>query len=179
VLSQPSNTWTGEKGRLSSDQIKNIFKQLNIQLDHSSFFVCGPKGMMDTVGATLDHLNVDVKNRFKESFYGSDSRKKVTNKEQSKKETISESKVKILLDNEEHDIIVKSDEFILETALDADLNMPFSCQGGVCTSCRAKLISGKVFMEDPEGLSDEEIEDGYILTCVSHPVSKDIKIEMG
>jgi len=178
VLSQPSNAWTGVKGRLSSDQIMKIFKQLNIQLDHSSFFVCGPKGMMETVDSSLDLLDIDAKKRFKESFFGSDSKKKITNKEQRKKETISESNVKIVLDNEEHDIIVKSDEFILETALDADLNMPFSCQGGICTSCRARLISGNVSMEDPEGLSDEEIEAGYILTCVSHPDSKDIKIEM-
>jgi ring-1,2-phenylacetyl-CoA epoxidase subunit PaaE len=74
---------------------------------------------------------------------------------------------------------VKRDEFILETALDHDIDIPFSCQSGLCTTCRGKLVSGKVRMEDPDGLSDAEIAEGYILTCVSHPDSQEIKIEIG
>ena len=74
--------------------------------------------------------------------------------------------------------LYKSSLVILEKALDADIDMPFSCQGGICTSCRGKLLSGRVEMEDPDGLSDEEIEAGYILTCVSHPLSKDVKINI-
>ena len=92
---------------------------------------------------------------------------------------ISESNVTIILDDEEYFLKIKPDEFILEAALDEDLDMPFSCQSGICTTCRGRLLSGNVIMEDPEGLSDEEIKAGYILTCVSHPNSKDLKIEIG
>jgi len=179
VLSQPSTDWDGLKGRLSKEQIVDIFDQSQIIPDRVSVFTCGPHGMMEIVDSALDLLNVDKKNRHKESFYSSGSSSKKTTEPAEEENSNLESMVTIVLDNEEHEVMVNSNEFILETALDADINMPFSCQSGICTSCRGKLLSGKVKMEEPEGLSDEELEDGYILTCVSHPVSKDIKIEMG
>jgi ring-1,2-phenylacetyl-CoA epoxidase subunit PaaE len=179
ILSKPAENWDGLKGRLTRDMILDIFKQNQIKVERSSVFTCGPQGMMDTVESGLDLLSVDKKNRHKESFYSPGTTTKVSTIPEEKKDSDTESQVTILLDNEEHKIVVKSNEYILETALDADINMPFSCQGGICTSCRGKLVSGNVKMDDPDGLSDEEIEAGYILTCVSHPVSKDVKIEMG
>ena len=179
ILSQPEAKWDGLKGRLNQDTMLDIFNQYKIKAERSSVFTCGPQGMMDAVESGLDLLSIDKKNRHKESFYSPDSNVKKAVKTEDKKSPETESQVTILLDNEEHEISVRSNEYILETALDADINMPFSCQGGICTSCRGKLVSGKVTMDDPDGLSDEEIEAGYILTCVSHPVSKDVKIEMG
>lgn len=179
ILSKPAENWDGLKGRLTQDIILNIFKQNQINAERSSVFTCGPQGMMDTVESGLDLLSVNKKNRHKESFYSPSTKTKETSIAEEKISSDTESQVTIMLDNEEHEIVVKSNEYILETALDADINMPFSCQGGICTSCRGKLLSGNVKMDDPDGLSDEEIEAGYILTCVSHPVSKDVKIEMG
>lgn len=178
ILSKPSHDWKGLKGRLSREQIEDIFDRYEIKPDNVAVFTCGPQGMMETVESALDGLNVDKKDRFKESFYSSGSSSKKAVEPPVEEMSNQESKVTIILDNEEHEVMVRSNDFILETALDADVNMPFSCQGGICTSCRGKLLSGEVKMEDPDGLSDEELEDGYILTCVSHPVSKDVKIEM-
>ncbi len=179
ILSKPSENWDGLKGRLTQDIILDVFRQNQIKAERSSVFTCGPQGMMDTVETGLDLLSVDKKNRHKESFYSPGTNIKETALPEEKQSSVTESQVTIMLDNEEHEIVVNRNEYILETALDADINMPFSCQGGICTSCRGKLLSGNVKMDDPDGLSDEEIEAGYILTCVSHPVSKDVKIEMG
>ncbi len=179
VLSQPSADWDGMKGRVSKEQIIDLFNQSQISTDKVSVFTCGPHGMMETVESTLDLLKVDKINRHKESFYSSEPISSKAVEPAATENESSKSTVTIIVDNEEHEVIVRNNEFILETALDADVNMPFSCQSGICTSCRGKLLSGQVKMEDPEGLSEEELEDGYILTCVSHPVSKDIKIEMG
>jgi ring-1,2-phenylacetyl-CoA epoxidase subunit PaaE len=179
ILSQPTANWNGLKGRLNQDIIQDVFRQYQIKTEKSSIFTCGPQGMMDAVESALDLLSVDKKNRHKESFYSPDSNIKKAAKTEEKRSSDTESLVTIILDSEEHEISVRSNEYILETALDADINMPFSCQGGICTSCRGKLLSGNVKMDDPDGLSDEEIEAGYILTCVSHPVSRDVKIEMG
>jgi ring-1,2-phenylacetyl-CoA epoxidase subunit PaaE len=180
ILSRPSDSWKGKKGRLSAEDVKGIFTSCDLLKKDFAVFTCGPQGMMETVESVLDELEIDSKKRFKESFFSTTGTASETSAAGSKSPPIaSESKVTILLDNEDHEIVVKPDEYILETALDADINMPFSCQSGICTSCRGRLLSGKVSMEDPEGLSDEEIKDGYILTCVSHPASKDIKIEIG
>jgi ring-1,2-phenylacetyl-CoA epoxidase subunit PaaE len=179
ILSKPSANWKGIRGRLSQDIIQDIFSKYQIDAGKTSAFTCGPQGMMEMVESGLDLMSVDKKNRHKESFYSPDPvTKKIATTEENKSSD-TESQVTIVLDNEVHEIAVRSNEYILETALDADINMPFSCQGGICTSCRGKLLSGNVKMDDPDGLSDEEIEAGYILTCVSHPLSEKVKIEMG
>jgi ring-1,2-phenylacetyl-CoA epoxidase subunit PaaE len=178
ILSQPSGAWKGEKGRMSSDFIKGIFKTSGVNPEKVVVFVCGPDGMMNTVETTLDQLGIDKRNRYKESFYGSSTKNTKTDPQKDKEPLKSESNVSIHLEGEDYEIVVNTDEFILEKALDADIDMPFSCQGGVCTTCRGKLLSGRVEMEDPDGLSDEEIEAGYILTCVSHPESKEVKIRI-
>ncbi|MCX7908274.1 MAG: 2Fe-2S iron-sulfur cluster-binding protein [Ignavibacteria bacterium] len=82
-------------------------------------------------------------------------------------------KVKVKLYGEEHIIEVEEDESILQAAFRAGLDPPFSCQVGVCGSCMAKLISGKVDMDERDALTDDEIENGFVLTCQSHPRTDD------
>ncbi len=88
------------------------------------------------------------------------------------------SKVKVLMDNEVFEMEVKADSKILERAIEEDIDMPFSCQSGVCTACMGKLIEGKVEMEVSDALSDEEIKNGYILCCQSYPRSDKITVEI-
>jgi len=88
------------------------------------------------------------------------------------------SDVKVLMDGEVFEMEVKTDTTILERAMEEDIDIPFSCQSGVCTSCQGKLIEGKVEMEVTDGLSDEEIENNYILCCQSYPRSDKITIEI-
>jgi ring-1,2-phenylacetyl-CoA epoxidase subunit PaaE len=92
------------------------------------------------------------------------------------KEEVSRN-VKIILNSEEAVLSVKAGQNILQAALENDLDPPYSCRAGICSTCRAMLYSGKVKMDEREGLSDSEIEEGYILTCQSHPESDNIVIE--
>ena len=68
------------------------------------------------------------------------------------------------------------DSNILDEALANGLDVPYSCQGGICTACMGKLEKGKVIMDDDQMLSDEEINDGLMLTCISKPDSDEIVI---
>jgi ring-1,2-phenylacetyl-CoA epoxidase subunit PaaE len=86
--------------------------------------------------------------------------------------------VTVELEGEEHLITVAPDKTILESGLAQDLNMPYSCQSGLCTACRGKLISGEVKMDEDAGLSEKEIAAGYVLCCVSRPVSNDVKVRI-
>ena len=88
------------------------------------------------------------------------------------------SKVKILIDNETFEMEVKNGTTILEKAMEEDIDIPFSCQSGICTTCMGKLIKGKVEMDVIDGLSDEEIEKGYILCCQSYPRSDRLIVEI-
>lgn len=78
-------------------------------------------------------------------------------------------KVKVILDGNTHEITVSDGDTILEAAIAADLDPPYACRVAACCSCKAKLIEGKVEMDDDEPLTEEEIEEGFILTCQSHP----------
>ena len=73
--------------------------------------------------------------------------------------------VKVILDGNTHEISVKEGETILEAAIDANLDPPYACRVAACCSCKAKLIEGEVKMDDDEPLTEEEIEEGFILTC--------------
>ena len=85
----------------------------------------------------------------------------------------NKSKVTIHIDGDAHDI-----EAILDAGLENDIDMPYSCQSGVCTSCQGKLISGNVKMNVSDALSDEEIAKGYILCCQSIPLTDSLVIEI-
>ena len=88
------------------------------------------------------------------------------------------SKIKILLDGDSHTFEMNTDETILDVAIDNDIDMPYSCQSGVCTACQGILLNGSVEMDVSDGLSEEEIYDGYILCCQSHPSSDTVEIEI-
>ena len=89
-----------------------------------------------------------------------------------------DSSIKINMDGETFKFVMPSSETILDTALEKDIDLPYSCQSGVCTACQGQLVSGTVSMDVSDGLSDEEIEEGYILCCQSHPTSDDVEIEI-
>jgi len=86
-------------------------------------------------------------------------------------------KVKIKLYTEEHEIDIEEDEVILTAALGKGLEPPFSCQIGACASCKALLKSGEVRSDWNDALTDDEIAQGFILTCQSHPLTDDVSID--
>ena len=84
------------------------------------------------------------------------------------------TKITLIIDGENMNFSMDKDNNILDEALANGLDVPYSCQGGVCTTCMGKLEKGKVIMDDDQMLSDEEINDGLMLTCISKPDSDEI-----
>ena len=89
-----------------------------------------------------------------------------------------DSSIIINMDGETFKFKMSPTETILDSALDNDIDLPYSCQSGVCSACQGKVITGTVSMDVSDGLSDEEIEEGYILSCQSYPTSDDVEIEI-
>ena len=94
-------------------------------------------------------------------------------------EELKERVVTIRYDGQEYKVLVPPDKGILESALDQGIDLPYSCQSGLCTACRGKALSGKVKLDEEEGLSQSERAEGYVLTCVGHPLTDDVVIEIG
>ena len=101
----------------------------------------------------------------------------VSGEEMNESEISGATKVKISYDGAEHEFEMDSQSTILESALDAGLDPPYSCMVAACCTCRAKLLSGRVEMEDREALTDEEIDQGYVLTCQSHPKTHGVVLD--
>mgnify|MGYP001225799236 CR=1 FL=1 len=86
--------------------------------------------------------------------------------------------VRLSVDGENFNFEMTKSESLLDSALENDVDLPYSCQSGVCTACQGRLVSGTVEMEVTDGLSDEEIDEGYILCCQSFPTSDQIDVEI-
>lgn len=177
-LSQPSEAWTGLKGRLTKETIFDYAQKAEGDQDYEKeYFACGPEGIMDNYLAVMDELNVPKEKVHHESFYSS-AAEKAHEEAVSGNSNLMTRDVTVVLDDEEHLVTVTPDKTVLEAGLELDLNMPYSCQSGLCTACRGKLISGKVKMDEDEGLSENEKEQGYILCCVARPLTDDVKINI-
>jgi len=86
------------------------------------------------------------------------------------------NKVKVVLDDETHELVLEEGQTILDAAIEADIDPPYACQAAACCTCRAKVMEGSVKMDDDDMLTDWEIDEGYILTCQSHPTSEGVVV---
>lgn len=164
---QPKNSLFG---RIDNSTVNYILKQRKV--DFSSVFLCGPEQMIFTVKDTLLENNFNEDNIHFELFT---SKKK--DKEEGNERLDGETEITILLDDETTTFSMKQDKNILAAALDKGLDAPYSCQGGICSSCLAKVTEGEAKMKNNSILSAEEVAEGYILTCESHPTTAKITID--
>lgn len=174
-LETPPSEWTGHVGYMSKEKITEIITSLKgEEYSDFSFMTCGPEPLMNIVWETLEELNIPEDKKFKESFVaGNTSPSAIIADANGAKE------VTILLEGEEYTYEVPANKTILEAGLDRNIDMPYSCQSGLCTACRGKCLQGTIKMDEDDGLSDEEKAEGYVLLCVGHPESDDVKVEIG
>lgn len=181
VLDNAPMNWQGYSGLLNHDMLTRLFERIpEWGITNTSYLMCGPEGMMNNVESLLAMRHIPKEKVFKESFVQG-----TIPKDQKKEEVVvggEESKtreVTIRYDGQEYKVMVPPDKGILESALDQGIDLPYSCQSGLCTACRGKALSGKVRLDEEEGLSQSEREEGYVLTCVGHPLTDDVVIEIG
>jgi ring-1,2-phenylacetyl-CoA epoxidase subunit PaaE len=178
ILDNAPMNWQGYSGLLNPDMLKKLFERIpDWGLEKTTYLMCGPEGMMKNVETLLSDHRIPSEKIFKESFVQGtiDKAKKAEVPSDEKKPR----EVTVRYDGNEYKFIVEPHRSILETALDQGIDLPYSCQSGLCTACRGKALSGKVRLDEEEGLSKSEREQGYVLTCVGHPMTDDVVIEIG
>jgi ring-1,2-phenylacetyl-CoA epoxidase subunit PaaE len=179
ILSQPTSGWTGAEGRLNQHTLTKLLEQFpKADLENASVYLCGPDGMMTEARAALSLVGVSTERVHKESYV---SAPVVVGEVVEEPMTASDSgspEVTVLYEGSEYKFAVAPHQTILEAALDLDIDLPYSCQAGMCTACLGKCISGKVKLDEEDGLSESELKAGYVLTCVAHPVGHDVVIEI-
>ncbi|KAB7727110.1 2Fe-2S iron-sulfur cluster binding domain-containing protein [Rudanella paleaurantiibacter] len=180
VLSQPTYGYTGTEGRLNSHTIIKLLEELpQSERDNAHVYLCGPDGMMDEARKALSLVGIPTDRVHKESYATATTESAVGEVEEDPAAAESaEGEVTILYEGSEYKFAVAPHQTILEAALEQDIDLPYSCQAGMCTACLGKCVSGQVKLDEEDALSDSELKAGYILTCVAHPVGKDVVIEI-
>ncbi|MEO1053688.1 MAG: ferredoxin--NADP reductase [Bacteroidota bacterium] len=179
ILDNAPMNWQGYSGLLNHEMLNKLFERIpDWGIEKTTYLMCGPEGMMNNVQTLLEQHQIPKEKIFKESFVAGTINKEAKEEAAASDEIVARE-VTIKYDGEEHKITVEPDSTILETALDLGVDLPYSCQSGLCTACRGKCLSGKVKLDEEEGLSEAELEEGYVLTCVGHPLTDDVVIEIG
>lgn len=165
-----------QDGRLDEKRILKIYHAILEGQDVDEIFVCGPEPIIYAVKDAFTKLGFDGNKVHFELFTTPGEEDKNKDKVQHRSQAPRiDANVKVILDGEETLLNLDSDgDSILEAAQKAGADVPFSCKGGVCSTCKAKILKGTAEMDVNYALEDDEVADGYILTCQSHPTSDEL-----
>lgn len=168
-------------GYISTEKTLQYAKLLFDATKIDEYFICGPEPMMLAIRDALESLDIEKSKIHIELFTSPDKKPKPVPGTPAKKETIDTSKaskVTIILDGDYIEFPLEYEGIsVLDAALDQKADLPYACKGGVCCTCRAKLIEGEVVMDVNYALEPEEVEAGFILTCQSHPRTEKIVVD--
>ncbi len=165
------------QGRINTQKLVQLsaivdFKSMN------EVFLCGPEEMIMETRKWLLETGVPSVNIHYELFAAAASKKEIAQSFLNNPNMQNKSHITVRLDGTaiEFDLLAEGPS-ILDAALKQGADLPFSCKGGVCATCKARLVSGKVYMEMNYALEEDELAAGFILTCQSHPASPEVVID--
>jgi ring-1,2-phenylacetyl-CoA epoxidase subunit PaaE len=146
--------------------LKNKFKDINFD----DYYLCGPETMIDVVSSVLKANHVNTKQIHFELFSTAEGDLLVESH-------TGNTQLTVTLDDETETFSMPQAKSILEAALGHKMDAPYSCQGGICSTCIARLVEGKAEMRKNQILTDGEIAEGLILTCQAHPTTATVVID--
>jgi ring-1,2-phenylacetyl-CoA epoxidase subunit PaaE len=178
VLSQEEQDIPILNGRLDGEKVRVLLRHMvpAEQVDH--IFVCGPTGMSDEIEATLREMGVPEERVHIERFIsalGGKPRLKVV--PSAAEAEAAHRLADLIVDGNRRQVKVAEGEAILDAALRAGLDLPYACKGGMCSTCRAKVVEGAVEMEVNYSLEPWETKAGFVLTCQARPTSEHVVID--
>ena len=167
-----ANASNAFSGRIDNDFIQAQWEAQALKAD--KYYLCGPEGMIDTVATALKSRGTADEAIFFELFTASAA----SDNSAATIETATSAKVIVVCDGLEHELKeMAQGKTILDAALAQKIDVPYSCQGGVCSSCIARVKEGKATMDTNQILTDGEVEEGLILTCQAHPTTDSIIVD--
>lgn len=182
ILSREDQGSDITKGHINEEKCRAFASRFFDPKDVSRYFICGPEQMIVTVDATLKDLGVPNDAITFELFTTTNATEATGAKDniggKARQDAPNDvADVTVILDGEEtHFTLAYDGDSVVDAAMDAGSDVPFSCKGAVCCTCRARVLEGEVEMDMNYALEAEEVEDGYILTCQTHPRSKKVVI---
>ncbi len=170
-----TNSQTQEKdslfGRIDTSTVKYALKNKHKDVVFDAYYLCGPEPMIHLVSNTLKENGIQ-EDRIKFELFTT-----TEIKDELPISSDGEAQIEVLVDNETFSFTMDKKMLVLDAVLKENIDAPYSCQGGVCSSCIARVTEGKATMVQNQILTDGEIEEGFILTCQAHAVTPTLKID--
>ncbi len=177
ILSRERTDVALQYGRINLEKLN----ELRPLLDYAAFteaLLCGPEEMIFTASDFLQAEGIKKENIHFELFTTPGQVKNLSTEDKKIKPTGPTSKISLKLDGRTMEFDLATDGMsVLDAALQQGADLPYACKGGVCSTCRAKVVEGKVKMDVNYALEKEELEQGFVLTCQSHPVTDKVVID--
>ena len=159
------------RGRIDQNVTNYFVKNMYKETSFDAAYLCGPEEMIHEVSKTLESNDILKENIHFELFSAS------IDEEASSEVKEGTTEITVLLDDEETTFSMEQTDNLLSASLRNDLDAPYSCQGGVCSSCMCKVTEGKAVMVKNSILTDGEIEEGLVLACQAYPTTAKIVID--
>jgi ring-1,2-phenylacetyl-CoA epoxidase subunit PaaE len=160
-------------GRIEKSTVNYVMKNKHKHVEVDAFYLCGPEAMIHTVKDVLTEHGIEETKIHFELFKAS----KIDEVEEVGNVVSGKTKITITVDDETTTFEMSQKQTILEAALDKDLDAPYSCQGGICSSCLARIKEGEASMRQNNILTESEVAEGLILTCQAHPTTPTIVVD--
>lgn len=158
-------------GRIEKSAVNFVLNNKHKELQFDKYFLCGPEEMINTVSGILKEKNVKESAIKFELFTSSAEVHEIHGSQE------GHSKITVMVDDEETSFEMSKKQTILDAALKQGIDAPYSCQGGICSSCLARITTGTAEMTKNSILTDKEIASGLVLTCQAHPTSETIYVD--
>ncbi|WP_130733332.1 ferredoxin--NADP reductase [Flavobacterium sp. J27] len=158
-------------GRIDKSVVNFVIKNKHSEKNFAKYYLCGPEEMINLVSDVLKENNVSEKDIKFELFT-------TTSNEDANTATLEgHTKIKVIVDDEEAEFEMSQKQTILEAVLKQGIDAPYSCQGGVCSSCICRVKEGKAVMKKNAILTDGEIADGLVLSCQAVPTTDTVFVD--
>jgi ring-1,2-phenylacetyl-CoA epoxidase subunit PaaE len=178
ILSRQAQEVDLLQGRIDADKVKALVDSLLPAASMDEVFICGPEAMITATETALLAAGVPASRVYTERFTTSAQQAaKVQADSDAKARPSATSKLtqlRVLLDGKHHDVAAREDELLLDAALNAGLDLPYSCKGGVCCTCRCKVVSGEVSMDKNFTLEADEVAKGFVLSCQARALTPEV-----
>ena len=159
-------------GRIEKSTVNYVMKNQHKHIVVDAFYLCGPQAMIHTVKDVLTEHGIDQTRIYFELFKAA----KPTKIEKNIVD-LGNTNIRLIVDQQETAFTMSQKQTILEASLDEDLDVPYSCQGGICSSCLARIKQGEATMIQNNILTDSEVAEGLILTCQAQPTTATITVD--